>query len=81
MVTAHVLVRVEPGLDKDVVKNVKKMPQVKEVVTVYGEYDLIIKIEVEDLMDLDTFIFDRIRTIGGIESTTTLISTKISSKK
>ena len=77
MVTAYVLIRVKPGLDREVLQNVREMPQVKDVVTVYGEYDLIVKIEVADLNDLDAFIFDTIRMITGVESTTTLLTTKI----
>ena len=77
MITVYVLIRVSPGLDREVLKKIKKLPQVKNSVTVYGEYDLIIKIELENLEELDSFIFDTIRTISGVESTTTLITTTI----
>ncbi|MDH5732864.1 MAG: Lrp/AsnC ligand binding domain-containing protein [Candidatus Bathyarchaeota archaeon] len=80
MVTAYVLLRVKPGMDKDVFLNVKRLLQVKEVVVVYGEYDLLVRIEVPSMEDLDTFIFDTIRMILGVESSTTLIKIKKPSK-
>ncbi|MDH5450505.1 MAG: Lrp/AsnC ligand binding domain-containing protein [Candidatus Bathyarchaeota archaeon] len=80
MVTAYVLLRVKPGMDKDVFLNVKRLLQVKEVVVVYGEYDLLVRIEVPSMEDLDTFIFDTIRMISGVESSTTLIKIKKPSK-
>ncbi len=74
MVTSYTLARVEPAKDTDVYNEVKKLPQVKEVITTYGEYDLIIKVEVDTLADLDTFVFHKLRVIEGVDSTTTLIN-------
>lgn len=74
MVTSYTLARVEPAKDMVVYNEVKKLPQVKEVITTYGEYDLIIKVEVETLADLDNFVFHKLRVIEGVDSTTTLIN-------
>lgn len=74
MVTSYTLARVEPAKDTDVYNKVKELPQVKEVITTYGEYDLIIKVEVETLADLDNFVFHKLRVIEGVDSTTTLIN-------
>ena len=74
MVTSYTLARVEPAKDTVVYNEVKKLPQVKEVITTYGEYDLIIKVEVETLADLDNFVFHKLRVIEGVDSTTTLIN-------
>lgn len=74
MIEAYVLLRVKPGMDKLVFQAVKKLKQVTDIETVYGEYDLLMKIQVETMDDLDAFIFDSIRTIKGVERTTTLIT-------
>jgi len=74
MIKAYVLLRVKPGMDRSVFKTVKKLKQVKDLETVYGEYDLLMKIQVETMDDLDAFIFDTARTIQGVERTTTLIT-------
>ena len=73
MVTSYTLARVDPSKDSMVYNEVKKLEEVKEVITTYGEYDLIIKVEVENLEGLDNFVFHKLRIIEGIASTTTLI--------
>jgi anthranilate phosphoribosyltransferase len=66
-------------MDKNVYKTVKAYPEVKDIILTYGEYDLIIRVESNSLEDLDDFIFNKLRTTEGIESTTTLIEAKPSS--
>lgn len=80
MITAYVLLRIKPGMDRNVLRNVKKLTQVKAVETVYGEYDMLFKVEIETLETLDSFIFDTVRTIIGVESSTTLISMEVPSE-
>lgn len=80
MVSAYVLLRIKPGKDRDVLHNVKELNQVKRVETVYGEYDMLLKVEIGRLEALDTFIFDTIRTIKGVEASTTLITMEVPGK-
>jgi len=74
LVTSYTLARVDPAKDAMVYHEVKKLESVKEVITTYGEYDLIIKVEVDSLEELDNFVFHKLRIIEGIASTTTLIN-------
>ncbi len=74
MIEAYVLLRVKPGMDRSVLQTVNRLKQVTDVETVYGEYDLLMKISVEAMENLDAFIFDIVRTIEGVERTTTLIT-------
>ena len=76
MVTSYTLARVEPTKDNIVYHKINGLSEVKEVITTYGEYDMIIKVEVESLDALDNFVFSKLRAIEGIESTTTLISAR-----
>lgn len=76
MVTAYTLARVLPSMDRKVSEEVVKLEPVKEVILTYGEYDLIIKIDVNTLDALDTFVFNKLRSIEGIAATTTLIEAK-----
>jgi DNA-binding Lrp family transcriptional regulator len=73
MVTTYTLARLNPTKDKDVHMKLLEFNEIKEVIITYGVYDLLIKIEVNDLEELDQFIFNKIRHIDGISSTTTLI--------
>jgi len=77
MIAAYVLMRIKPGMDRNVLHDVRKLTQVKNLETLYGEYDMLVKVEVETLDELDSFIFDTIRTIKGVEASTTLIVMKV----
>lgn len=77
MISAYLLARVKPGKDREVLAKLGKLRPVKNAVTLYGEYDIIAKLQVETLDDLDAFIFDTVRAIAGIDATTTLIATEI----
>lgn len=81
MITAYVLLQIKPGMDRNVLNSVKELIQVKVIETVYGEYDMLIKVEVKRLEALDSFIFDIIRTIEGVESSTTLITMEVPSEE
>jgi DNA-binding Lrp family transcriptional regulator len=74
VIEAHILLRVKPGMDRSVFETVNKLRQVTNLETVYGEYDLIMSVEVQSMDDLDNLIFDSIRTIQGVQRTTTLIT-------
>ncbi len=76
MITSYTLIRVLPIKDEDVYKAVKGLPEVKEIIMTYGEYDLIIKVESGSLEELDTFVFHKLRTTKGVQATTTLIEAK-----
>lgn len=73
MVVSYTLARVKPAKDVQVYYKVKELPEVEEVITTYGEYDIIVKVNVDSLEKLDEFVFHKLRTIEGVESTTTLI--------
>ncbi|TET65215.1 Lrp/AsnC family transcriptional regulator [Candidatus Bathyarchaeota archaeon] len=77
MITVYILLRIKPGMDRSVLRNVKKLSQVRTLETVYGEYDMLIKVEIETLDALDSFIFDTIRTIKGVDGSTTLITMEV----
>lgn len=76
MITSYTLARVLPAKDKEVYMKVKVFEEVKDVILTYGEYDLILKIESNSLEDLDHFVFNKLRTIDGITTTTTLLEAR-----
>ncbi len=76
MITSYTLIRILPTKDEEVYNTVRVLKEVKELVLTYGEYDLIIKVESETLDELDSFIFNKLRTTKGVEATTTLIEAK-----
>jgi DNA-binding Lrp family transcriptional regulator len=73
MIVSYTLARVLPAQDKEVHTQVTALEEVKRVVLTYGLYDMMITIETENIEELDYTVFNKIRKIEGIVSTTTLI--------
>jgi DNA-binding Lrp family transcriptional regulator len=74
MVKAYVLVVANPGATKAVYSALQGVPGVVECHEVMGPYDIVAEIEVENLSDVPPILSDRIRTIQGVESTTSLVT-------
>lgn len=69
--------RVAPGKIISQVELAKKMASLEEVEDasiVTGETDVILKIRVKDIDDLNNFVIERLRKIEGIRRTRTLIA-------
>lgn len=69
---AYVLMTAKSGSEQTVVAALKKMAEVKDVKILYGEYDVIAKIQVDSIEKLDAFV-PKVRAIDGVEKTNTLI--------
>ena len=74
MIEAFVLVVVKPGNEEKVYEELKRDPRVKEAYRVYGEYDIILRVEVPTIEDLDKFHDEVLRKVPDIEMTETLIA-------
>ena len=70
---AYVMVSTEIGSEKQVVKELETLPQIRETYMVYGIYDVITKVEFADRNELREIIIRKIRGIHGIKSTITLL--------
>ena len=73
MVLAYILVTLKSGAERDVCEKVSSFEEVVQVDELYGEYDAIVKVRVEDLSQLDKFLTDRLRALPDIFLTTTMI--------
>jgi len=70
MITAFILIIMKSGDENKVIEKLKGHPMVKEVYKVYGEYDMIVKLEVEGISGLDEFydkVLRRVREVGMTE--------------
>ena len=74
MGVAFVLVSTEIGSEKDVLKKLKEVPEVKEAYIVYGVYDIVAKVQIEDVDRLKDIITSRIRRLDKVRSTLTMIA-------
>lgn len=76
MVSAYIMMKMQVGMDDQVISEIKKLEQVKEADATYGSYDLVIKVSFKTIEDLDRFIFEKIRRIKGINETSSMIVAK-----
>ena len=70
--TAYVMIQCDLGSEKDIIKNISEIPDVREVRGTYGIYDVFCKIVSEDKEKIDEIITMRIRRMSKIRSTITL---------
>lgn len=77
MITGLVLVRLEAGKEKQALSKLKDLKSVAHVSAVYGRWDLVVDVEVEDLQSLSRVVVEKIRTIPGVYATETLVTTSI----
>jgi DNA-binding Lrp family transcriptional regulator len=73
---AYILVTLKSGSERDVCERVSSFEEVVQVDELYGEYDAIVKVRVEDLSHLDKFLTDKLRALPDIFLTTTMIVAK-----
>jgi DNA-binding Lrp family transcriptional regulator len=72
MISAYVLIEVEPGLDRNVLEGIRKLDGVSEAYFVMGNYDIIAVIKDTSPSDLKQKISKGIRSIKGVRHTYTL---------
>jgi len=75
-VEAYIMLNVKTGTEDEVCENLVKYDEVKEVATIYGEYDAVIKVEASDMNNLDKFIIEELRGLPNIFLTATMIIAK-----
>ena len=73
MPLSYVLMNVELGAEDKVLKEVRKVANVKECHRVYGVYDMIAKVEADSMDKLKEIIRWNIRRLDGVRSTLTTI--------
>jgi DNA-binding Lrp family transcriptional regulator len=73
MFTAFVLVKLAAGREKDVHNALMKLSEIQGIRPVFGDYDIIARIETADFRNIRDIVMNKIRRIDGVMSTTTLI--------
>lgn len=74
MVVAFILINSEINAEDELLKDLKKLPEVEFVYLVFGIYDLIVKINAKDMDDLKNRILKNLRVINNIRSSMTMIA-------
>jgi DNA-binding Lrp family transcriptional regulator len=75
MVIGFVLIKAAPALEHEVYTKILKVSQIIELYPLFGEFDLIAKIEAEKFEELSEIIINNIRSVKGVIDTKTLTGT------
>ena len=73
LATALVLINSDLGLEQQLLRELKKIENVKEAYFLYGLYDIIARVEGETMEDVRDTVNRKIRHMANITSTITLI--------
>jgi len=73
---AYLFIELGSSDEEEVLEKLKEMPEIKEAHIIFGEWDVIAKVEVKSPEDLTAFIIDKIRTMPEVKMTSTMIVAK-----
>ncbi len=74
MATAYVLIVCDLGYEEQIIEELKHFSDVKEVHGTFGAYDILAKVESDQITTLRETITSKIRKIVRIRSTLTLMA-------
>ncbi len=70
---AYLILVVSPGKEYEILRKLLELEVVSEAHIVYGEFDIVAKLEVNDLSELEKTVMG-VRRIPGVERSVTLIA-------
>ena len=72
-ITTIIIIQTESEKHESVKEELSKLNEVSEVYSVSGEYDILIKVWVQDIEELNKLMNTKIRSIDGVEDLTEMI--------
>ena len=72
-ITTIIIIQTESELHESVKEELSKLDEVSEVYSVSGEYDILIKVWVPNIEELNKLMNTKIRSIDGVEDLTEMI--------
>ncbi|MBU1159309.1 MAG: Lrp/AsnC ligand binding domain-containing protein [Candidatus Thermoplasmatota archaeon] len=73
MAMGFVLITTATGKESKVLEQLRLLPELGEVHQLFGQFDMIARLETKDFDELCDIVTDRIRTIPGVTGTRTLV--------
>lgn len=77
MAVGYVLVNVSPGQEYQAFQTIKGVENVVDATLLFGDYDIIIKLEAADLGVIAKTVVDIIRQVPGVTGSKTLAGAEI----
>jgi DNA-binding Lrp family transcriptional regulator len=72
-ILAYVLFKVNSGTEREVCQKLVDFNEVLQADIIFGEYDVLSKIETQDLSALEEFVSEKIRNVPNVLVTSTMI--------
>lgn len=73
MAISYILINVETGSEREILEVLEQISEVKEAHSVYGEYDIIARLEADTMEEIKNAISWRVRRHEKVRSTSTMI--------
>jgi DNA-binding Lrp family transcriptional regulator len=73
MPLAFVFINAELGSEDEILKQLRKIGNVKEAYGVYGIYDIVAKVEAEKMDELREVLNQKVRKVNKVRTTLTMI--------
>lgn len=77
MKTGFILIKNKPGKEYSILRKLENIIEIEEIYPIFGEYDFLVKIKVENIDIIGKLLIEKIRIIDGITDTITLTETLI----
>lgn len=77
MVKGYLLIKLVPGLESEVLPQIRATQGVSEVNLVFGQWDAIAIAEAKSLFELAKIVVGEVRGIQGVQDTTTLLEAEL----
>jgi len=77
MTMAMVLISAEPGKDRKVANEVKKLKGAERVFLVSGLYDVVVTVRARTAEEILALVYDKIRPIPGVKNSQTMFALEV----
>lgn len=73
LATSFLLINSVLGKEREVLNDLKNLKEVRETHLVYGVYDIVVRVETENMQELKDVVNLKIRKLDNVSSTLTMI--------
>lgn len=77
MAIGYVLINVNPGQEYDVYQTISNLEKVADTTLLFGDYDILVKLEANSLGEIAKTVVDTIRQVSGVTDTKTLAGAEL----
>jgi len=77
MVVGFIFIKTDPKKEISTFRSLSRLKEIVDLTPLFGEYDLIARIESDSIEGLSIFVLERIRTVDGVMDTMTVPGVRI----